>query len=467
MSGSWRHRLAGPRSAGSGGNESGDGKRAAKGSAGGENSRRRESRGIARERRNGAHGKSGDAAGRPPGPPPRPPRSVPAAGARRSSGGIRAAPRPAARPLFGAANPRPPSPRPPIASGGRAVRSAPPPLPPPHLPPPRPVRADITALPGGAGPGGRARPPPRAERVVVERRRRVPHRASPPVRTGPPAWWTSSCRGRSRAPWGSPPRVSAGAGGPRGAAVPSGGRRADSAGKGPAGGCGLSAGHGSAASPRRPSGRPAAALPAPAPSFPLASFFRSLLLFPRFGFLFLFLFPFSFLSFSFCSSVFVWGYFSLSLPDVSFPFSFVPFPALILSFRFFPFALLSRSVVPSSVLLRSSLLSAFPPFCIGLSAVLLLFPLPRSHFSVSFWADFPRFPPVNFLLGIPTAPSSPVAALFFRSPFPSVFLSFSLSILLKKKKTTKQNQNPKQTQPKTRTPKRTKPRSPQPPPAAR
>lgn len=82
VSGSWRHRLAGPRSAGSGGNESGDGKRAAKGSAGGENSRRRESRGIARERRNGAHGKSGDAAGRPPGPPPRPPRSVPAAGCR-------------------------------------------------------------------------------------------------------------------------------------------------------------------------------------------------------------------------------------------------------------------------------------------------------------------------------------------------------------------------------------------------
>lgn len=183
-----------------------------------------------------------------------------------------------------------------------------------------------------------------------------------------------------------------------------------------------------------------------------------------FFFCFSFRFPF-FLSLSVLP--FLFGVISLSLPDVSFPFSFVPFPALILSFRFFPFALLSRSVVPSSVLLRSSLLSAFPPFCIGLSAVLLLFPLPRSHFSVSFWADFPRFPPVNFLLGIPTAPSSPVAALFFLSPFPSVFLSFSLSILLKKKKTTKQNQNPKQTQPKTRTPKRTKPRSPQPPPAAR
>lgn len=236
------------------------------------------------------------------------------------------------------------------------MRSAPPPLPPPHLPPPRPVRADITALPGGAGPGGRARPPPRAARVVVERRRRVPHRASPPVRTGPPAWWTSSCRGRSRAPWGSPPRVSAGAGGPRGAAVPSGGRRADSAGKGPAGGCGLSAGHGSAASPRRPSGRPAAALPAPAPSFPLASFFRSLLLFPRFGFLFLFLFPFSFLSFSFCSSVFVWGYFSLSarclfsvfVCPLSCPHPLFPFFSLRAPFSF------CRSVFGSSPF--------FPPF---------------------------------------------------------------------------------------------------------
>lgn len=76
--------------------------------------------------------------------------------------GVRPAPRPprahcSAPPIRGL------SPRPPIASGGRAVRSA-------------PLRVDITARPGGAGPGGRARPPPRAARVVVKRRLRIPHR---------------------------------------------------------------------------------------------------------------------------------------------------------------------------------------------------------------------------------------------------------------------------------------------------
>uniref|UniRef100_A0A8C3GLN7 LIM zinc-binding domain-containing protein n=1 Tax=Cairina moschata TaxID=8855 RepID=A0A8C3GLN7_CAIMO len=79
-------------------------------------------------------------------------------GGQRGAGGCPRCPRPAARPLFAAANPRAPSPRPPIACGGRAVRSAPPPP-----SPPRPVRADITARPGGAGPGGRARPPPRGQ----------------------------------------------------------------------------------------------------------------------------------------------------------------------------------------------------------------------------------------------------------------------------------------------------------------
>lgn len=278
----------------------------------GENARRRQGRGTVREgEKHGARGES-DATARPPGPPPRPPRSV--SGSRcRCPAELREDPRrsaPRRAPIVRRGQSAPALPAAANRLRGPRGEVSAAPTPPPLPPPPRPVRADITALPGGAGPGGRARPPPRAARVVVERRRRVPHRASLPVRTGPPAWWTSSCRGRSRAPWGSPPRVSAGAGGPRGAAVPSGGRLADSAGKGPAGGCGLGAGrHGFAASPRCPSGRTAAALPAPAPSFLLASFFRSLLLFPRFGFLFLFLFPFSFLSFSFCSSVFVWGFF--------------------------------------------------------------------------------------------------------------------------------------------------------------
>lgn len=73
-----------------------------------------------------------------------------------------------------------------------------------------------------------------------------------------------------------------------------------------------------------------------------------------FFFCFSFRFPF-FLSLSVLP--FLFGVISLSLPDVSFPFSFVPFPALILSFRFFslraPFSF-CRSVFGSSPF--------FPPF---------------------------------------------------------------------------------------------------------